>query len=85
MIVTGKLSASASMGHVVRAPDGEQILPPGSINQHVFRLLTSFIDRASASSSGAALYAFKGIGQMCVRLPELLSRCKILIEHCLHS
>ena len=51
-IVTGKLSASASMGHVVRAPDGEQILlayelesPSG--NRVAIRLYPSLADLAS--------------------------------------
>ena len=54
-----------------------------AVNQQVFTLLASFIGGSGLASN--ALYAFKGLGQMCVRMPELVARCRPLIERSLKA
>jgi len=72
---------SPSAASVARSPDGSTLSVEGKVNEQVFQLLGAFV--SSANPPDIALYALKGIGQMCVRVPELVERCKNLITRVL--
>jgi len=62
--------------------DGSHVLAAcGNINQRAFQLLASCINHSTPVQS--SLYAFKGLGQLCIRKPEFVARCKTLFESAL--
>lgn len=68
----------AAAVHYVDMDDGTHVLAGVNINEQVFQLLISIIDKSA--SIDCALYAFKGLGQMCVCKPERISNCRAIFK-----